>query len=71
MATTERRSAEGKALLARSIARLLPVQTRLLPNPSVNATAHGWPVVPRLGQFGYRPSRATPGQPRASRYLKR
>ena len=71
MSTTQQRSAEGKAKVARFTQRLPALPTRLLPNPSVNATAHGWAVVACLGQFGYLPSHATPAQPRASRYLKR
>ncbi len=38
---------------------------RAAPNLAVNATANGWPAVPRPGHLGYLPSRVTPGQPSA------
>ena len=33
------------------------------PNPSFNASPNGWPVLPFLGHFGYRPIQFRPGQP--------
>ena len=47
------------------------VALRALPNPSVNASPNGWPVLPCLGHFAYPPSQFRPGQPPGPRYLKR
>jgi hypothetical protein len=38
-----------------------------LPNPSFNASPNGWPGLPFLGHFSYRPIQVMPGQPSGPR----